>query len=266
MQNIYLLPLHFNILQEIFMNLILDIGNTNTKIALFKSDILLQKDSFFSISLSKIVTFLENNAQINEIKSCIVSTVKDYPEEIDIFLQKNFQFIKLNADTPVPISNKYHSPKTLGKDRLAAAVAACKIFPNTNILIMDAGTSLTYEFVNKEEEYLGGAISPGIKMRFDALHHFTGKLPLLYRNEPIELIGKNTEESIFSGVLNGILGEVKATIKAYQNNYFDLKIIFTGGDHKYFVDKLKIYTFAEPNLVLIGLQKILQHNTDYHSH
>ncbi len=248
------------------MDLILDIGNTNTKIALFKSDILLQKESFFSISLSKIVDFIKKNAPKEEISSCLLSSVKDYPEEIDIFLQENFTFFKLNADTPIPIINKYHTPKTLGKDRLAAAVAASMIFPHSNTLIIDAGTSLTYEFINKKKEYLGGAISPGLKMRFDALHHFTGKLPLLYRNKPIGLIGKDTKESIFSGVLNGILGEVKSTIEEYQNNYFDLKIIFTGGDHKYFVDKLNFYTFAEPNLVLIGLQRILQHNNRYNSH
>ena len=246
------------------MDLILDIGNSYTKIALFEGNILRQNERFFSISLSKVFDFITKHSKTEEIEHCILSTVKDYPTEIDIFLNKNFNCIKLNEETPIPIENKYHTPKTLGRDRLAAAVAATVIFPEKNTLTIDAGTSITYEFVNTKGQYLGGAISPGIKMRFDALHHFTGKLPLLYKNETVDLIGNTTEGSIFSGVLNGIFGEVKSVIEAYQNQHSDLKIIFTGGDHKYFVDKLKIYTFAEPNLVLIGLQKILQYNKSYH--
>ena len=242
------------------MDLVLDIGNSYTKIALFKGDKMQEMERIKSISKKTIKHFLTKHAPEGQIESSIISTVRDYPKEIDMYLQENSKLVVLSHETPIPIQNTYQTPQTLGKDRLAAAIAAAKIFPHTNVLIIDAGTSMTFDLQAASGNYFGGAISPGIQMRFDALHHFTGKLPQLDKKEKVCLIGKNTNDSIYSGVLNGILGEVRSIIEDYKKMFPELKIIFTGGDYKYFVDNLNFSTFAEPYLVLIGLQSVLQFN------
>ncbi len=240
------------------MDLVIDIGNTFAKVALFSEGRLHTLSRFSSLSLDDILDFTK--AFSSQISAAIVSSVRDYPSGIDAYLEQNYFFIHLEPATAVPIKSNYETPETLGKDRLAVAVAAASLFPGTNALVIDAGTALTYDLVTASATYFGGAISPGIQMRFDALHHFTGKLPLLSGREKVCLVGKNTRNSILSGVLNGILAEVKAIVEDYQKMFPELQIIFTGGDYKYFVDKLNFPTFAEPNLVLMGLQKILEFN------
>ncbi len=162
--------------------------------------------------------------------------------------------------TKVPLINRYKTPETLGKDRLALAVGAVTKFPGENILAIDAGTTITYEFITNNNEYLGGAISPGIKMRFKALNNFTGKLPLITEIETDHLIGHDTKTSIQSGVLNGVIKEIDGIIDEYKNRFGALKVLVTGGDYIYFVKKLKNSIFATPNLVLEGLNKILIFN------
>ena len=148
----------------------------------------------------------------------------------------------------------------MGKDRLAAAVTGNHFFPNQNVLIIIAGTCITYEFVNTKAEYLGGAISPGISIRFKALHTFTGKLPLVEKKIKASIIGNTTENSILSGVINGCFYEVKGITYEYTDKYKDLKIILSGGDMKYFDKILKNSIFAISNIVLIGLNIILDFN------
>jgi len=150
----------------------------------------------------------------------------------------------------------------LGKDRVAAAAAATTIFPGENVLVIDAGTSITYDLITKNGTYLGGGISPGIMMRFKALNTFTGKLPLITEIDDAPLIGNDTPSSIKSGVLNGVLAEVNGIIDSYSNRFDTLKIIISGGDYKYFDKKLKNSIFATPNIVMQGLLEILKINED----
>jgi type III pantothenate kinase len=156
--------------------------------------------------------------------------------------------------------NKYDSPETLGKDRLAAAVAGNHLFPNQNVLVIDAGTCIKYDFINAQAEYLGGAISPGLQMRFNALHIFTEKLPLIELTVFKTLIGKNTTDSLLSGVINGTLSEIDGIIDQYREIYPEIQIVLSGGDAEYLVGKLKKGIFAVSNIVLQGLKIILDYN------
>jgi type III pantothenate kinase len=162
--------------------------------------------------------------------------------------------------TPLPIKNNYATPKSLGKDRLAAAVGAWSLFPNQNSLSIDVGTAIKFDLINQASEYIGGSISPGISLRFQSLHNFTAKLPLVQYKNSHPLIGFDTETSILSGVLNGINSEIDGLIELYKVQYPDLKIILSGGDSIYFENNLKSNIFAVSNLVQIGLNEILIFN------
>jgi len=241
------------------LNLIIDIGNTLTKIALFQGNEMVAFSSVSTIDEKCIAHFCESDYKI---ENAIVSSVKEYPVQIDSYLKKNYFTVLFNHNTVVPITNRYSTPETLGKDRLAAVIGAQNFFKEANILVIDAGTAITYDLITSSHEYLGGGISPGITMRYKALHTFTGRLPLLEYYDDAQLIGDNTNTSIYSGVLNGALAEMEGIIQAYQLVYPELKIILTGGDHYYFDKRLKIKTFAAPNLVLEGLNLILQFNLE----
>jgi len=238
------------------MNLIIDRGNTLTKLALFKEGEMLDFKAIPQFGLDELIAFSTDKS----IESTILSSVKSYPSEVDSFLKENFRTILFDHQTSLPITNRYDTPETLGKDRLAAVVGAWHKFPKENVLVIDAGTALTFDFINADGEYLGGAISPGIAMRFKALNQFTDKLPLVGLSDSAELIGRSTESSILSGVLNGIVAEVEGTIQNYQLVCPDLKIVMTGGDQYYFDKRLKIKTFAALNLVVEGLNLILDFN------
>jgi len=238
------------------MKLVLDFGNTLQKIAIFDTNQMVEMRAFKKITLKKI----QNIILDYPIKSAILSSVIDYPINIKTFLEENFVFIEFTEKTPIPLINNYASPQSLGKDRLAAAIAGNQIFPNQNVLVVIAGTCITYEFINKNGQYEGGAISPGISMRFKALHTFTHKLPLVEKKKEVTIIGNTTENSILSGVINGILFEVKGITDKYTDDYKNIKIILSGGDMKYFDKILKNSIFAVSNIVLIGLNIILDFN------
>ncbi len=239
--------------------LIIDIGNTFTKLAVFNNESELYAERT-TLLQTEILQNLYN--RFPKIESSIISSVRNYPGELDTWLKTRFYHITLNSQTPLPYNNKYATPETLGKDRVAAAAAAIKIFPGHNVLVVDAGTSITYDIVTARKEYLGGGISPGIRMRLKALHTFTDKLPLIENVETAPLPGNNTKESISSGVLNGVLYEVDGFISSYSEQYKPLKIIISGGDYKYFDKKLKNSIFATPNIVMQGLMEILKFNED----
>lgn len=241
------------------MNLVIDIGNTSVKMALFECNKIIASQRLEKIDVNIIQDFCDKNLSVSHV---IISAVKDYPKEINTFLEKNYTFSLFTHQLPIPLTNKYLSPETLGKDRLAAAIGANALFPNQNVLVIDAGTALKFDFVNKYNEYLGGAISPGIQIRYKALHSFTGKLPLLNSTINAELIGTTTQSSMESGVLNGILAEVEGIVEQYNQKYTDLQIVLTGGDHNYFDKRLKIKTFVAPNIVLEGLNLILNYNIE----
>ncbi len=196
-----------------------------------------------------------------QMTQAILSSVKPVDDEILQFLSGNFDlFIELDHQTELPIENLYETPETLGKDRLAAAVGANELFPDQNLLIIDAGTAITYDLVSEKNEFVGGNISPGLQMRFKALNHFTGKLPLVSYSDEFQEIGRNTTDAIRAGVQNGILYEIAQTIELFNKNYQNLQIVMTGGDSIFFDKKLNYSIFVHFNITLIGLNRILEHN------
>jgi type III pantothenate kinase len=166
-----------------------------------------------------------------------------------------------NSETPIPIKNRYRSAHTLGSDRLASAIGGNSLAPGQDILVIDAGTCVKYNYVNANNEYIGGGISPGLQMRFKAMNTFTSRLPLL---EPVEsyteLIGTNSNESILSGVQLGVINEVDAFIDQYRQQFNNIKVFLTGGDTDFFAKRLKNRIFADQNLILKGLNEILEYN------
>lgn len=237
------------------MKLIIDLGNSRQKAAVFSGDTLLFQQVSASIYNSLIQIFQEY-----KIDSAIISSVIDDFSDISNFVQTKCNLLILNENTPVPIKNAYLTPETLGKDRLSAVVAASDMFPGENVLVIDAGSCIKYDFVDSSAVYHGGAISPGLNMRLKALHTFTGKLPLISLSESNRLTGSNTQQSILSGVVNGAVAEVNGIIEQYKEKYPGLKVVLSGGDSEYLVNKLKSKIFAVTNIVLSGLKIILDYN------
>jgi type III pantothenate kinase len=237
--------------------LILDLGNTLWKIALFEGkeiiDLSIVDSNKPGEALSKI-------RALEGYSACLLSSVVDVPLPMLQLLRKGGHFHELTDSTPLPIKNLYHSPASLGKDRLAAAAGASALFPGNDILLIIAGTCITYEMITARKEYLGGAIAPGIRMRLQALHTFTGKLPLIPFHENDDMIGRDTEGSILSGVLNACVFENEGFISSYRQRFPGLKVVISGGDAPYFEKRLKSSIFAAPNIVLKGLNEILDHN------
>lgn len=238
--------------------LIIDFGNSRTKAAVFKDSRLIE----LVISSALTVEDIRSLKNKFHLKQAMIASVIDLPEEVRNYLNSNFSLMQLDHLTPIPIGNQYKTPETLGKDRLAMVVAASRIFPDKNCLVIGAGTCITYDFIDRAAKYQGGAISPGISLRFKALHNFTSKLPLVSIKENVEITGTNTEESILSGVLIGATYEIDGTIATYRAIYDDLEVILTGGDMIFFQKTLKSRIFAASNLVLIGLNEILDFNVN----
>lgn len=240
------------------MNLIIDIGNTLTKVFLFDGKKINFSQQIESSHKMKIFDILNQNLPFNNaIISSVVELNSDFYDKLKDLSK---QLVVLNEHTKLPIINKYETGATLGKDRIAAAVGAYTIFPENNVLAIDAGTALTIDFISDKGEYLGGNISPGLSMRFKALNYYTNKLPLVGKREQFPLLGVNTDEAIVAGVQNGIIFEIDNYIKELKSKYGDLKVILTGGDSFFFAHKLKSPIFAEPFLTAIGLNRILEYN------
>lgn len=237
-------------------NLVIDIGNTRTKAAVFEGEKLLEKIIFSSDSISKI-NELRTNHSIK--KSIYLATGKIEPA-FGNFLKEDLKAIELSHETKVPVQNKYGTPETLGRDRLAAVVGAQAFFPKSNCLVIDAGTCITYDWLTADGDYLGGNIAPGITMRLQAMNHFTAKLPLVEKADIENPIGKSTELALRNGALWGTVQEVDGYILWGRKNFGQLKVIFTGGDTNFFVKHLKRRIFARPNIVLAGLNKIIALN------
>ncbi|HKK81522.1 MAG TPA: type III pantothenate kinase [Prolixibacteraceae bacterium] len=241
-------------------NLVIDIGNTRTKFAIFKNNKLVVS---FPTSEAVPDVLKELKTDYPEISAVILSSVRDYSNKLIKQIKKEFQtVIELTDKTALPLKNCYETPTTLGKDRIAAAVGANNLYPNQNLLIIDAGTAITYDYVNNNNEYEGGFITPGLNMRFRALHEFTDKLPLLKSHAPLIPEGKNTTSSISGGIQLGIEGEVIRITDHFKEKNTQLKVILTGGDINYFEKLLKNHIFVSPEITLLGLNVILEFSKD----
>jgi type III pantothenate kinase len=234
------------------MNLIVDQGNTSIKIALFDKDEIIHFRRLPYGNLKSLPSSIRYT-------SCFISSV--LKKEDQKKLERSFLNPKyMTHESLLPFVNKYGTPETLGLDRMANAAFCAAHYSNQNSLIIDVGTCLKFDFINDKNEYLGGAISPGLRMRYNALNNQTAKLPLLEAVVNVELIGKSTEESMQSGVQNGMKNEIIATISEYEHQYKQLNVFLTGGDANYFADALKNSIFADAFLTLKGINAISKLN------
>jgi type III pantothenate kinase len=243
------------------MNLVLDLGNSYGKIAVCDHNKVVEVATYDKITSREISYF---HIRYSAIKGAIISSVVNYSREIIDYLNNLYQnCIELDHSTPIPLENKYDTPDTLGYDRIAAAVGAYTICPGKDVLVIDAGTAITYDIVTSRGEFLGGNISQGVDIRFKSLNRYTTRLPHLERPQELPpLVGSSTREAIQSGIINGLLFEMDGFIGAIRELYPKLQVVLTGGDAKYFVGKLKSSIFVDPNLNLIGLNRILEHNAE----
>ena len=245
-------------------NLVIDIGNTYTKIAVFDNDVLVYTNQYTAFTTDDLLTCLDKYP----IKRAIVATVKKEPEGWETVLGSKAGWLYFNAGTFTDINNKYLTPQTLGADRLAAVAGAHYLYPDSNNLVIDGGTCITYDFIDAGKNYFGGSISPGLNMRYNALNYYTSALPLVNSNDEFtENYGSNTVNAILSGVQNGIKHELTGFIESYIKSHQQINIILTGGDGIFFDTLLKNSIFApyikiEPHLVLKGLNAAMQYHND----
>ena len=242
------------------MNLIIDIGNTSTKLAVFQRDKVLIAKTVEGFSL---VIEVENLLkQFTEIKRGFVSSVGFLSEDELKTLEKRLPMTVLNSTLKLPFKVHYKTPNSLGADRLALMAAAATQYSGKNVLVIDAGSCITYDFIDSKKNYLGGAIAPGIQMRYKSLGDFTSSLPTLQKIVPKNSIGNSTHDSIHSGVINGVLYEIEGTVNEYQNKYPDLTVILTGGDADFLCKQLKISIFADADFLMEGLNFLLEFNSN----
>jgi len=238
------------------VTLCFDFGNTRLKCAVFDDR-----------SLREVIVLENDSAETIEelIKTyrpakTLLSSVIDHNQEMETILKATTRFHKLDHHSKIPITTPVGKPETIGADRLGLVVAAVDIFPNKNNLVIGLGTAITYNFINKYHEFLGGGISPGMEMRFKSLHTFTALLPLVEKDWNLPLVGYDTRTNILSGVILGMAKEIDGMIDAYAEKYGNFNVLLTGGDAPYFVYHLKNKIFADPNLIYKGLYAISEVN------
>lgn len=237
------------------MNLVIDFGNTNIKCGVFDADQLVNQLTFSDVEearafITRDIYFQIGVCSVNQSREDIIGAIPELREALF-----------LSHDTSTPLKVDYDTPTTLGMDRLAAAIGAFTIFPDQPLMVIDVGTCITYDFINKGV-YQGGIISPGIELRYKSMNDYTKNLPLLNEREASWLIGKSTEQSMVSGVINGIAGEIESHISQFMLNNADLKVIMTGGGAKIFETKIKSDIFVALEIVLVGLNRVLEYNVE----
>ncbi|MDP5170257.1 MAG: type III pantothenate kinase [Bacteroidia bacterium] len=242
--------------------LAVDTGNTRTKMALIHSDgtFLKHKICRTPDAPSVAISWLEGHAGPLMLGWLSTSAAWDTQAWAPIAKRLHIQIVQIHPEHGWPFAHDYATPHTLGADRFAGIVAACNLSPAKPVLVVDAGTAITYDVATAEPRYLGGAISPGLQMRYDALHHFTAKLPHLRKEGDAPLIGNSTTQSLKAGVETAIVKEVQGMIDAYRKEMgASLQVFLTGGDALYFEKQLKNVNFADASLVLRGIYFILKH-------
>lgn len=247
------------------MKLVIDVGNTRIKYGLFntKHQLLVTKSVSHQEIISSLQVLFES---FSGITHSLLSATGQVHADLLNYLQSATQCCVFTSSTPVPITKDYQTPHTLGLDRIALAVAAHTNYPGENCLVVDVGTCITYDFIDDKAIYRGGAISPGMEMRFKAMHTFTAKLPLVIESEvlPISYMGKNTVDCLKIGVFEGIIHEMNGFIKQYHADNEHLTIVLTGGNAQLLADRVKNSIFANLNFQLMGLYQILIYNINVH--
>jgi type III pantothenate kinase len=240
------------------MNIVVDFGNTYVKVALFDHGQLVWQKKDITENASELFTpIIQQNKNVNNL---IYSSSGNPSHELIDLLTEHYNTIAFNHKTRLPFNNTYETPQTLGLDRLALVAAAHHLYPHQNVLIVDAGTCITYDIITENGDYLGGSISPGLQMRLKALNHYTAGLPLIELTVPkTSPIGKNTKDAILNGVIQGVVYEIDQNIERYISDFKDLTIILTGGDQHFLSTKLKNSIFASSNFQLFGLHAILEY-------
>ena len=238
------------------MLLAVDIGNTRSKAAVFEDGRILEKFAFPKNELEK--TILKIVSRYEKVIDIVVSSVGN--ERIDFVLPRKINVCTINHTSKFPFDNLYQTPETLGIDRMVLASGATLRYPGKNRLVIDAGTCITYDFIDDQDRYHGGAISPGIRLRYEALHNYTAKLPLLTAEMPEGIIGKSTAGSIHSGVVNGAVNEIDGFIDSYRGGAQNFIIILTGGDADFLAGRLKNTIFANQNFLLESLEITFRQN------
>lgn len=240
------------------MVLIIDIGNTAIKLAVLKQDDVLWHKRCQSEN------FLESLTEVHDLYPSVTDAalcqVGSFDDQLKLELNRRFKVFEISTQTKLPFTNHYRS-KTLGNDRIALVAGALnRIDQSEPILIIDAGTCVTYDFINEFKEYHGGAISPGLRLRYESLHNYTANLPLLKTVKPSDIVGNTTEDAIHSGVLNGLQLEIKGFIKSYRKQNKNLNVFITGGDAEVLSTRLKNRFFATPFLMLHGIYNLYSYN------
>ena len=238
------------------MNLTVDIGNTSTKLAVYEGREKLSVSRISELSCGELEKMLKGF----KIKKAILSSVKILPPFItDLFFANIPYVIVLSHKSKLPFKIDYTTPDTLGADRIAAAAGAFNLFPGANIFIIDAGTAITYDFLDGDI-YKGGNISPGLTMRFKALNQFTERLPLVSLTEKYTSPGQNTSDAIMAGVITGVIYEINEYIRTFEKKYSHCKIVITGGDSEFLKNKIDHQLSYMPDIVVDGLNNILEYN------
>ncbi len=239
------------------LNLCIDWGNTLVKAGLFEGGNLVESFSWADFDAHmRLVDLLDKHTP----DYGIVSSVSKKSSEIEHTLaDRTKRFIKMDDRTPTPVMNAYSSD-SVGMDRLAMAVGANALYPQKNNLVVCLGTCITYNFMQNTRTFRGGAISPGLRMRLKAMHEYTDQLPEVGLDGETLLLGYDTETCMRSGAVFGIISEIDGMVNSFKNQYNDFNAILTGGDMSYFAGKLKSEIFADPDIILKGLDIILKHN------
>lgn len=239
------------------VKLIIDIGNTVVKMVAFRGDEPVEEIR----SESGTLTGLDEFVGKYNFRSGIVGIVRNLTaSEQEALDRLQFPLLRFTPDTPVPITNRYRTPETLGSDRLAAVIGASSLKPGTDLLIIDAGTCITYEVIDARGNYWGGNIAPGMQMRLKALHEFTARLPLVEAEGEVPGMGYDTETAIRSGVLRGMKYEIEGYIKSMRAKFPHLQVFLTGGNRINFDTNIKNLIFTDKYIVPRGLNKILDYN------
>ena len=241
------------------MILTIDVGNTRIKGAVFEGTMLMETFVFEKLALEKSIQNII--IKYKKVTHLVVSSVSDVEKKSFSGLNAALNIHFVSHNDPFPFVNKYQTPTTLGIDRMVLASGATLQYPSQNRLVIDAGTCVTYDFIDEDDNYLGGAISPGLRLRYESLHNFTANLPLLPLEYPENCIGSSTSQSIHAGVVHGLIYEMDGFITEYKEKYSNFIIILTGGDTEFLAKRLKNTIFANSNFLLESLNQTFQYKS-----